>query len=162
MSDFVKPIPEGYHTVTPHLILNDTGAALDFYKKAFGAEEICRMPGPGGKGVMHAEIRIGNSALMLADEWPGMGTKSPKSLGGASSTIHLYVENVDKAFEQAVAAGATPEMPPSDMFWGDRYGKLTDPFGVSWSVATHIKDMTPEEIGKAADAFFSQAEPCDK
>lgn len=162
MSAPVKAIPEGFHTVTPHLVLNDAGAAIEFYKKAFGAEEICRMPGPGGQGVMHAEIRIGNSHIMLADEWPGMILKSPRTLGATTFTIHLYVENVDQAFEQAVAAGATAEMPPSDMFWGDRYGKLSDPFGHTWGIATHIKDMTPEEIGKAAEAFFSQAQPCDK
>ncbi len=160
----VKAIPEGYHSITPHLVLNDTNAAIDFYKKAFSAEELFRMPGPGGQGVMHAEIRIGNSPVMMADEWPGQGPKSPKTLGGTTATIHIYVENVDKAFEQAVAAGAKTEMPPMDMFWGDRYAKVSDPFGVSWSIATHTRDMTPQEIEKGAEAFFASMkdQPCDK
>lgn len=164
MANPVRPIPEGYHTITPHLVLNDSNSAIQFYQKAFGAEEIFRMPGPGGKGVMHAEIRIGNSPIMLNDEFPGMGTKSPKSLGGTTFTIHLYVDDVDKAFERAVAAGAKVEMPVSDMFWGDRYGKLSDPFGYHWSIATHTKDLTAEEIDKAAQEFFSnpQSEPCEK
>lgn len=164
MANPVRPVPEGYHTITPHLVLNDSNSAIQFYQKAFGAEEIVRIPGPGGKGVMHAEIRIGNSPIMLNDEFPGMGTKSPKSLGGTTFTIHLYVDDVDKAFERAVAAGAKVEMPVSNMFWGDRYGKLSDPFGYHWSIATHTKDLTAKEIGKAAQEFFSnpQNEPCEK
>ena len=163
MSDSVQAIPAGYHTVTPYIIVSDASAAIDFYARAFGAVEQARIQAPGGP-VMHAEIRIGNSPIMLNDEFPGMGTKSPKSLGGTTFTIHLYVDDVDKAFDRAVAAGGKVEMPVSDMFWGDRYGKLSDPFGYHWSIATHTKDLTPEEIGKAAQAFFSnpQNEPCEK
>ena len=117
----VNPIPEGFSTVTPHLVVKDAAAAIDFYKKAFGAEEICRMAGPGGKGVMHAEIRIGKSPVMIAEEWPGEHCpKAPTTLGGSPVTIHLYVENVDTMFKRAIDAGATQTMPPMDAFWGDR------------------------------------------
>ncbi|MBI4161449.1 MAG: VOC family protein [Acidobacteria bacterium] len=160
----VKAIPDGWHTVTPHLVLNDTAAALGFYKKAFGAEEINRMPGPGGHGVMHAEVRIGNSMIMMADEYPSLGHRSPKSMGGTTFTIHLYVEDVDRVFDRAVKAGCKVEMPVSDMFWGDRYAKLLDPFGHRWSIATHTQDLTPKEIEKGAAEFFAKAgsEPCEK
>lgn len=145
----VKPIPEGVHTITPHLVCAGAADAIEFYKKAFNAVEIHRIPGPGGK-LMHGAIRIGDSMLMLADEFPEWGSKGPKTLAGTPVTIHLYVENVDAVFAQAVAAGATPAMPVADMFWGDRYGMLVDPFGHSWSVATHIKDMTDDEMQEAA------------
>jgi len=148
MAKQVKPIPEGYHTATPYLTVNDGARALDFYKKAFGAQEVFRMDGPNGK-VAHAEIRIGNSVIMLGDEMPGMGTtRSPQSLGGTSGGVFLYVENVDAAYQKAISAGAQQETPPTDMFWGDRYGRLKDPFGHSWSIGTHIEDVAPEEMAR--------------
>ena len=150
-----KPIPEGFHTIAPHLIIKGAADAIGFYKKAFGAEEVMRMPGPDGKTVMHAELKIGNSMVMIADEFPDMGCLSPKSLKGSPVTLHVYVSDVDKVFQQAISAGATAKMPPADMFWGDRYGKLTDPFGHDWSVATHKYDVTPEECAKAAAEAFA-------
>jgi PhnB protein len=141
----VKPIPEGYHTVQPYLIVKGASQALDFYKKAFGAEELVRMPGPDGS-IMHAEIRIGDSVVMLSDEMPQAQSKSPNTLGGTTSGIMLYVENVDQVYEQAVAAGATATARPTDMFWGDRFGRLVDPFGHDWALATHVEDVTPEEM----------------
>lgn len=153
MAGKVSPIPEGFHTVTPHLIIKGAGAAIDFYKKAFGAEEIMCMKGPDG-GIMHGEIKIGNSHLMIADEFPQMGCLSPKTLNGSPVTVHLYVNDVDAVFNQAVKNGATPAMPPTDMFWGDRYGKVVDPYGHHWSIATHKEDVTPEECGKRAAAAF--------
>ena len=144
----VKPIPEGMHTLTPHLVCDGAADAIEFYKKAFGAVEEARLPGPNGK-LMHAMVRIGDSALMLVDETPAWGTLGPKTLKGSPVTIHLYVENVDAAVEKAVAAGAKVTMPVADMFWGDRYGQLEDPFGHHWSMATHVRDVTPEEIQKA-------------
>lgn len=152
MSTKVRAIPEGFHTVSPHIIVKEAGKAIEFYKKAFGAEEVMRMPGPDGKSVMHAEMKIGNSMVMICDEFPEM-CKSPLSIGGSPVTLHLYVEDADAVFQRAVKAGATPTMPLTDMFWGDRYGKLKDPFGHEWSVATHKKDVTPEECAKAAAAF---------
>jgi len=151
-----KPIPEGYHTATPYLTIKNAGEALDFYKRAFGAEEVVRMPGPDGKSVMHAEIKIGNSMLMIADEWPMGDCKSPLSLGGTSVNIFLYVQDLDSFFQKAVAAGAKATMPPTDMFWGDRYGKLLDPYGHSWGVATHKLDMTPDEIKKGQQEFMAK------
>ncbi len=145
----VKSIPEGVHTITPHLVCAGAADAMEFYKKAFKAVEIHRIPGPGGK-LMHGAIRIGDSMVMLADEFPEWGSKGPKTLGGTPVTIHMYVDDVDAVFAQAVSAGATPAMPVADMFWGDRYGMLVDPFGHSWSVATHIKDMTDDEMQEAA------------
>lgn len=156
MAGQVKPVPEGFHTVTPHLIVRNAGAAIEFYKQAFGAEELFRMPGMDGKSVMHAELRIGDSTIMLCDEFPEMGAKSPEALGGSPVTVHLYVTDADKAFSQAVEAGATATMPLQDMFWGDRYGKVSDPYGHQWSIATHIADLTPEEIGQRAAAAFSE------
>jgi PhnB protein len=144
----VKPIPEGSHTVTPYLICNGAADAIAFYKKAFNATEFVRMPGPNGR-VLHAEIRIGDSNVMLTDEMPERGCLSPKSLKGSPVTIHLYVENADAFVAQAVSAGATIKMPVTDMFWGDRYGQIEDPFGHQWSVATHTRDVTPEEMQKA-------------
>ncbi|MBZ5617906.1 MAG: VOC family protein [Acidobacteriia bacterium] len=141
----VKPIPQGYRSVTPYLTLTDAARALDFYKRAFGAQEVMRMDGPDGK-VGHAEIKIGDSMIMLGDEMPGTGAQSPQSLGGTTAGILLYVENADAVFNQAVSAGAQVETPLADMFWGDRYGKLKDPFGHSWSVATHKEDVAPAEM----------------
>jgi uncharacterized glyoxalase superfamily protein PhnB len=144
----VKPIPEGSHTVTPHLVCAGAADAIEFYKKAFNATEFCRMPGPKG-GVMHAEIRIGDSNVMLMDEMPECGGLGPKSLNGTPVTLHLYVEDVDTFVARAVGAGAKITMPVADMFWGDRYGQLEDPFGHKWSVATHTRDVGPEEMQKA-------------
>lgn len=144
----VKPIPDGMHTVTPHLVCAGAADAIEFYKKAFNAEEVGRLAGPQGK-LMHAQIRIGDSAVMLVDEFPDWGSFGPKSLKGSPVTIHLYVEDVDAAFKRAVDAGATVKMPLADMFWGDRYGVLEDPFGHYWSAATHMRDVSPDEIQQA-------------
>jgi uncharacterized glyoxalase superfamily protein PhnB len=141
----VKPIPDGMHTLTPHIICEGASEAIEFYKKAFNAVEHGRMPGPGGK-IMHAMLKIGDSNLMLVDDFPEWGGFGPKHLKGTPVTLHLYVNDVDAAFKQAVEAGATAKMPPSDMFWGDRYGQVIDPFGHSWSLATHKRDMTPEQM----------------
>jgi uncharacterized glyoxalase superfamily protein PhnB len=156
MAQKPKAIPEGFHTVTPGLVVNDGARAIEFYKKAFGAEELSRMTGPGGKGVMHAEIRIGNSTLFLGDESPEMGAVSPTTLKGTPVSLHLYVEDVDAAFKRATAAGATVKMPVTDMFWGDRYGKVTDPFGHTWGLATHKEDVSPEEMTRRAKEFMAQ------
>lgn len=147
----VKPIPEGYHTATPYLVVHDAAKAIDYYKRAFDAREIMRMEGPPGK-IGHAELRIGDSVIMLADEMPQMETKSPKTLGGTSGGIFLYVQDVDATFRKAVSAGAKSTTEPADMFWGDRYGQLTDPFGHLWSVATHKEDVAPEEMQKRMQA----------
>jgi PhnB protein len=155
MSGKVKPIPDGYHSVTPYLIVNGGAAAIEFYKKAFGATEVMRMPGPDGK-VGHAEIRIGDSVVMLADEHPEMGAKSPQTIGGSPVSILLYVEDVDPVFRQAVAAGAKIQRPIEDKFYGDRMGTVDDPFGHIWHVATHTKDVTPEEMKKAAAELASK------
>jgi PhnB protein len=135
--------------------LNDCARAIDFYKKAFNAQEVVRMEGPPGK-VAHAEIKIGDSMIMLGDEMPGMGNKAPASLGGTTSGILLYVHDVDASYKQAVAAGAKADMPPADMFWGDRYGRLTDPFGHSWAIATHKEDVAPEEMKKRMQAEMAR------
>ncbi len=145
----VKPVPEWMHTVTPYLICAGAADAIEFYKKAFDAVEMARMPGPQGK-LMHACIRIGDSVLMLADEFPEWGSFGPKALKGSPVTIHLQVEDADAVFERAVRAGAKITMPLEDTFWGDRFGKLEDPLGHHWSVATHIRDVSPEEIQQAA------------
>lgn len=162
MPNQVKPIPEGYHSVTPYLVVNDGARAIDFYQRAFGAKEMVRMDGPGGK-IMHAELKIGDSMIMLADEMPGAGTRSPQSLGGTTVGIFLYFEDVDKVFKQATSAGAKVDMPLSDQFWGDRYGKLSDPFGHSWALATHKEDVKPEEMKKRArqamEKVSHQAQP---
>lgn len=141
----VKPIPDGMHSLTPLLICAGAADAIEFYKKAFNATEESRLPGPLGK-LMHAMLRIGDSALMLTDEMPEMGGLGPKSLKGSPVTVHLQVEDVDAIVKQAVAAGAKITMPVADMFWGDRYDQLEDPFGHHWSVATHTVDLSPQEI----------------
>jgi uncharacterized glyoxalase superfamily protein PhnB len=141
----VKPIPDGMHSLTPHLICGGAAEAIEFYVKAFNAVELTRMPGPQGK-LMHAVIRIGDSALMLVDENPQWGLLGPKALKGSPVAIHLFVEDVDAAVAQAVAAGAKITMPIAEMFWGDRYGQLVDPFGHRWSVATHTRDLSREEM----------------
>jgi PhnB protein len=157
MAEKVKPIPTGYHTVTAYLVVNDAPKAIEFYKQAFGATERGRMAGPQGK-IAHAELQIGDSIVMLSDEM--MGNKSPQTLGGSPVSLFLYVEDVDSSFKRAVGAGAKADMPPADMFWGDRFGKLSDPFGHSWALATHIEDVAPQEMekrGKAAMAEMQQA-----
>jgi uncharacterized glyoxalase superfamily protein PhnB len=151
----VKPVPEGMHSVTPHLICAGAADAIEFYKKAFGAVEEARLPGPGGK-LMHAMIRIGDSAVMLVDEMPEFGALGPKSLKGSPVTVHLYVENADATFERAVKAGAKVTMPLEDQFWGDRYGKLVDPFGHHWSVATHVREVSLEEAQQAMKKIAAQ------
>jgi uncharacterized glyoxalase superfamily protein PhnB len=148
----VKPIPEGMHSLTPHLICDGAAEAIRFYTAAFGAVEQVRLPGPEGK-VMHASLKIGDSTLMLADEMAGCAMTGPRTLKGSPVTIHLYVPNVDNVVEQAVAAGARLTMPAADMFWGDRYAQLEDPFGHRWSVATHQRDVTPEEMQTAVRAM---------
>lgn len=147
MPNKVPPVPKGYHSVTPYLIVNDAKAAIHFYERAFGAKEIMRMDGPNGK-IGHAELKIGDSVIMLSDDMPGGWARSPKSLGGSTVGIFLYVDDVDSVFKQAVSEGAKTETPLADQFWGDRYGKLTDPFGHSWSLATHKEDVSPEEMKK--------------
>ncbi len=159
----VKAIPDGYHTVTAYLMVKDASAAIEFYKKAFGAEEIMRLPSPDGKSIAHAEIRIGDSPVMLGDETPMEPSwVSPPSLKGTTVGMMLYVEDVDKSFQRAVDAGATPVMPVTDMFWGDRYGKVTDPFGHHWAIATHKEDLTPDEIAKGAQEFFAKMGACSQ
>jgi PhnB protein len=144
----VKPIPDGYYTVTPYLIVKGAAAALDYYKKAFGATELMRFADPSGK-IGHAEIKIGNSIIMLGDEHPEMGARSPKTIGGSPVGICLYVDNVDALFKQALAAGGTVKRPVQDQFYGDRAGTLEDPFGHTWTIATHVKDVPHEEVVKA-------------
>ena len=145
----VQPIPPGMSSLTPHLVCRGAAEAISFYAQAFGAEELGRLPGPDGR-LLHAMLRIGDSALMLMDEYPEQGALGPHALKGSPVTIHLYVADADATVARAVAAGARVTMPVSDMFWGDRYGRLEDPFGHQWSVATHIKDMSTEEIAVAA------------
>jgi PhnB protein len=151
----VKPIPDGYYTVTPYLIAKDAGSAIEFYKKAFGAVELMRFPDPTGK-VGHAEIKIGNSVIMLADEFPEMGARSPLALGGSPVSILLYVEDVDGLSARAVAAGATVVRPVMDQFYGDRSGTFKDPFGHVWTIATHKEDLSLEEVQKRAAEFMKK------
>jgi Uncharacterized protein conserved in bacteria len=152
MSTTINPIPEGFHSLTPAINVNGGAEAIEFYKRAFDAVERHRLAGPDG-AIMHAEITIGDSILMLADESPQWGNRSAKTIGGTPVTLCLYVKDCDAVFDQAVGAGATIEMPVSDMFWGDRSGAVLDPFGLKWMILTHIEDLSPEEIGRrAADA----------
>lgn len=154
----VKPVPEGYHTLTPSLTVRNAERAIEFYKQAFGAEVRGGVAkGPDGK-VMHAELKIGDSVIMLNDEYPEFGSKSPQSIGDSGMGLHIYLDNVDAAFDRAVKAGAAVEMPLMDQFWGDRYGKLRDPFGHKWSMATHVKDMSEDEMKKGMDEAFARAE----
>ena len=150
-----KPIPEGFHTLTPYLTVRDAPRAIEFYKRAFGAEVRSIHYAPDGK-IMSAHLKIGDSILLLNEEFPGMGPKSPLSIGDSPVTIHIYVEDVDKLFHQAQAAGAKPVMPLMDMFWGDRYAQVSDPFGHKWSMATHKEDLTPAEIEKRGRAAFER------
>jgi PhnB protein len=142
-----QPIPEGFHTLTPHLVYEGASEAIKFLMKAFGAVELTRLEGPGGK-IMNAQLRIGNSMLMVVDDFPDWGSFGPQALKGTTMTVHLFVEDVDAVFARAVAAGAIVKMPVADMFWGDRYGVLQDPFGHQWSVATHQRDLSPQQIAE--------------
>src|SRR5919108_1049472 len=152
----VPPIPAGHHTVTPYLTVNDGARALEFYARAFGARETARLSTPDGK-MMHAQFRIGDSLVMLSDEFPGMSTsKAPTTLGGTTGSLFLYVKDVNRAFKKAVDAGCTSLMPPTDMFWGDRFGKLRDPFGNEWSLATHREDVPPKQMAERAKAAMAQ------
>ena len=151
----VSPIPKGYHTVTPGLAVRDAAQAIEFYKKAFGAKEKMRMNGPDGK-IMHAELQIGNSHVMLGEENPQMNHLSPQTLNGTPVSLYIYVKDVDKVFNQAVKAGATVVMPVMDMFWGDRHGALKDPFGHSWGVASRKRNLSQKEMKKAAEEWFAQ------
>ena len=155
MPSQVKPIPKGYRSVTPYLTVDNAAGAIDFYKRAFHAQEVVRMDGPGGK-IGHAELKIGDSMVMLADEMPNGGCQAPHTLHGTTSGIMLYVEDADAVFNQAVAAGAQVETPLANMFWGDRYGRLKDPFGHSWAVATHIEDVAPAEMSKRMQAAMAK------
>lgn len=148
----VKPIPDGMDSIIPHLVVNDAAGAIEFYKKAFGAQELYRMPSPDGK-IMHAELRIHGRPLMLCDEV--MGAQGPKGLGGSSVTMSMYVEDADAVFNQAVGAGATVQLPIGDQFWGDRYGKVVDPFGHQWAIMTHKEDLGPEEMMERAQKAFA-------
>lgn len=151
----VDPVPAGYHSITPYLIINGAAKALDFYQQAFGATELMRMAGADGK-VGHAEIKIGDSIIMLADEHPEMGFRSPKSYGGTPVGLCIYVADVDKRVQTAVAAGATLTRPVQDQFYGDRSGQLTDPFGHHWTIATHVEDVAPDEMARRAEAMMKK------
>ena len=151
----MSAIPEGYNRVIPYLLFDGGAEALTFYAKAFGAVEVLRMPMPNGR-LMHAEFTIAGNHIFMADTFPGMRCKSPKEVGAVTSSVHLYVEDVDASFKQAVAAGATAMMPPTNMFWGDRFAKVQDPFGHEWSLATHVEDVAPEEMGRRAQEFAKQ------
>lgn len=157
-----KPIPEGFSSVTPVFIFKDCRKAIDFYKNAFGAQELFVMPGPEGKGVMHAELKIGNSIIMMGDEHPQMQCKSAESFGGSPVAFYLYVDNVDQAFRRALEAGAKSLMGVQDMFWGDRTGTVQDNFGYSWTLATHVKDLTPQEMQQGAQEAMAKMCEMDK
>ena len=156
----INPIPAGQEGFIPHLCCSPCADAIEFYKKAFGAEEVCRIPAPDGQRLMHAAITIDGNTIFLADDFPeycGGAAQNPLALGGTPVTIHRYVIDCDAAVQRALDAGATALMPVSDMFWGDRYGAVTDPFGHKWSLATHQKDLTPEEIQQGMELAFSQS-----
>ena len=155
MAGKVKPIPEGYHSVTPYLIVDGAAAAIEFYEKVFGATELMRMPAPGGR-IGHAEIKIGDSHVMLADEHPDMGHRGPKSLGGTTISLLVYLDNVDAVFPRAIEAGGKIVRPVQDQFYGDRSGTLEDPFGHVWTLATHIEDIPPAEMAQRAEAFMKE------
>jgi PhnB protein len=146
-----NPIPDGYHTVSPYLAVDDAADAIEYYTRAFGAKEVVRMDAPDGK-IGHAELEIGDSRIMLSDPFPQASTKPPKQLGGTSASVFMYVEDVDALVKQAVDAGATITMEVADQFWGDRYGTITDPFGHVWSIATHVEDVAPEQMAERAKA----------
>lgn len=152
----VKAVPEHCNTVSAYLVVPNCEQALEFYSKALGAETLFRMAGPGGHGTMHAEMMLGNSTVMLTDENPQWGLKSPKTLGGTPVTLHVYTNDCDAVFNRAIAAGCEATCPLMDMFWGDRYGKLTDPYGHVWGIATHKEDVPPEEMGARAEKAFAE------
>jgi uncharacterized glyoxalase superfamily protein PhnB len=154
-----KPIPDGFHSLTPHIVVTDGAQAIELYKKAFGAQELSRFMTPDGKTVMHAQLKIGGSLLMLGSEFPP-NALSPKSRGGTSVYLHIYLADADAAFDRAVKAGCTIKMPVSDTFWGDRYGVVEDPFGHQWSIATHQHDYTPEQIAANAKTFMAKMPKC--
>ncbi len=156
LSRAVEPIPEGYHTVTAALTIRGAGKAIEFYKKAFGARVLDRVDGPDGNRVMHAALQIGDSRIFLGDEMPGMGCRSPETLGGTTSSFYLYVKDVDSAVKKAVDAGATLKRPVENAFWGDRFGSIADPFGYTWDMATHVEDVPPDEMRKRAQAFVKE------
>jgi uncharacterized glyoxalase superfamily protein PhnB len=156
MRTSVKAVPAGFHAVTPSLTVRNVEKAIGFYKRAFGAEERMRFLGPDEKSIVHAELMIGNSIIMLGEEHPEMGCRGPQSFGGSPVHLYLYVEDADHVFTRALSAGGKEDKPVTDMFWGDRCGQLTDPFGHKWNLATHKEDLTPEEIRKRAGAFFAQ------
>jgi PhnB protein len=149
-----KPIPEGYHSVTPYLAIDGASEAIEFYKRAFGAKERGRMDAPGGK-IGHAELAIGDSVVMLSDALPQFSTRAPTELGGTTVSVFMYVEDVDAVVKQAVDAGAKVEIEVQDQFWGDRFGSVTDPFGHNWAIATHVEDVPPEEMAKRAEAAIA-------
>jgi PhnB protein len=155
MAKATRAIPQGFHTVTPSIVVAGAAKALDFYKKAFGAQEVSRFPGPDGS-IMHAEFKIGDSVIMMGDEMPEQGGRGPKTIGGSPVSFFIYSENVDAAWKRAVDAGATVVMPLADQFWGDRTGCLEDPFGHKWWLAQRIQELSPDELRQAADTFFSQ------
>ncbi len=154
MKRSTRPIPTGFHTITPYLIVRNCTKAIDFYKRALGAKEINRMPGPDGR-LVHAELQLGDSRIFLSDEFPEMGGKSPETLSGSPVTLFLYVEDVDSFFKTATQAGGTGVEAPTDMFWGDRWATVKDPFGHVWQIATHVEDVTPEEMEKRSAEFFA-------
>ena len=155
MANSTNPVPKGYHTVTPALVVRGAAEAIEFYKKALGAEELARMPSPDGK-ITHSELKIGDSIIFVSDEFPNMGvSKAPQTLGGCTSTFHLYVQDVDASFQQAIDAGGKVSMPVADMFWGDRFGSFTDPFGHHWGILTHKEDLSAEEVDKRAQDFYA-------
>jgi uncharacterized glyoxalase superfamily protein PhnB len=154
MAERVSPIPEGLHSVTPNLVIKDASKAIDWYKQALGAQELYRMPGPDGR-IMHAEIKIGNSVVMVTDEMPEMGGKGPQMLGGTPVSLMIYCEGCDAVFNRAVGLGATVRMPLEDAFWGDRWGMVTDPFGHVWAIATRKKNLSLDEMKRAMDAFMA-------
>jgi PhnB protein len=152
----VKPVPDGYHTATPYLIVSDAARALEFYQRAFGAKELMRFAAPDGK-IGHAEIKIGDSVIMLADEFPQMGYRGPKALGGSPVSILIYIDDVDARFARALAAGAVQTQPVEDKFYGDRSGTLVDPFGHVWTLSTHVEDVPPDELARRAEAAMKQS-----
>ena len=152
----VQAKPEGYHSVTPYVTVDNAAEAIRFYSQAFGASEIMRLP--MGDRIAHAEIRVGDSVVMLSDEWPDMGKLSPKNRGGATAGLMVYLEDVDAAYQRALDAGAQPEQPVTDQFWGDRTGSVKDPFGVTWMLATHVEDVSEEEMGGRMAEFSNQSE----
>ncbi len=155
MAGKVKAVPEGSHTITAHLVVRDADKAIEFYKKAFGAQTVGVHHSPDGK-VMHADLKIGDSHVMLADEFPQMGSKAPQSLGGSPVVLNIYVEDVDALFNRAVGAGATVTMPLANQFWGDRYGQIVDPFGHRWALGSHIEDVAPDELERRSKAAFAE------